>query len=73
MELQMRVRSEDEARAVMDYLVLHLVDELLGSSDAEVRGLMCSILEALAHHRTTADVAVEQLVSMLRQVAIEYS
>ncbi|KAJ7920864.1 armadillo-type protein [Mycena leptocephala] len=66
MDLQTRVTSEDDARAVADFLVLYLIGELVGSPDAEVRRLMCGVLEELAHHRTTARVVVGQLVSLLR-------
>ncbi|KAJ7831486.1 armadillo-type protein [Mycena leptocephala] len=66
-ELRTRVESEDEARAVTDSLGLHLIGELLGSPDAEVRRAMCWILEGLAHHETTTRAAMEYLVSLLSE------
>jgi hypothetical protein len=72
-QLRTRVESEDEARAVTDSLGLHLIGDLLGSPDAEVRRAMCWILEGLAHHQTTTRAAMEYLVSLLRSVSIKCS
>ncbi|KAJ7852428.1 armadillo-type protein [Mycena leptocephala] len=66
-QLRTRVESEDEARAVTDSLGLHLIGDLLGSPDAEVRRAMCWILEGLAHHQTTTRAAMEYLVSLLSE------
>ncbi|KAJ6545275.1 armadillo-type protein [Mycena capillaripes] len=66
MDLQTRVKSENEAHAVADSLVLHLIGELFGSLDAEGRRRTCRMLEGLARHGTIAKAAVGQLVSLLR-------
>ncbi|KAJ6533593.1 armadillo-type protein [Mycena capillaripes] len=71
MDLQTRVKFEDEARTVADSLVLYLCQELAGSLDAEVRRRICGMLEGLARHETTVPAVLsvnpcQPLVSLLR-------
>ncbi|KAJ6545638.1 hypothetical protein B0H19DRAFT_1267037 [Mycena capillaripes] len=76
MDLQTRVKDADEARAVVDSLVLHFIRELVGSVDAEVCIQTCGMLEGLARHETTVPVVLsvnpcQPLVSLLRDGNLE--
>jgi 3-methyladenine DNA glycosylase AlkD len=73
MELKSRVKSQDEARAVVDSPVFSFIEELLGSPDTEVSGPTGWMLGELARHETTAMATVGLLVSLLRQVSIMWS
>ncbi|KAJ7458077.1 armadillo-type protein [Mycena latifolia] len=69
-ELQTRVESKNDACAVADSFLLHLVDEFLSSPDPEIRRPMCRILAVLARRETTVPAVLRrepcpQLVSLL--------
>ncbi|KAJ7479048.1 armadillo-type protein [Mycena latifolia] len=75
-ELETRLDSEDDARAVADSFVLHLADEFLSSSDTPICKSMCRILGLLAHRETAIPAILrwtpcKQLVSLLSAVDIE--
>ncbi|KAJ7479131.1 armadillo-type protein [Mycena latifolia] len=75
-ELETRLDSDDDARAVADSFLLQLADEFLSPSDTEICKLMCRILGLLAD-RDAAIPAVlrwnpcQQLVSLLSAIDIE--
>ncbi|KAJ7443568.1 armadillo-type protein [Mycena latifolia] len=75
-ELESRLESEDDARAVADSFVLNLADEFLSSSDTAICKSMCRILGLLAHRETAIPAVLrwnpcQQLVSLLSAVDIE--
>ncbi|KAJ7479001.1 armadillo-type protein [Mycena latifolia] len=69
-ELERRLDSDDDARAVAESFLLHLADEFLRSSHIEICKSMCRILRLLAHRETTIPAVLrwnpcQQLVSLL--------
>ncbi|KAJ7479269.1 armadillo-type protein [Mycena latifolia] len=75
-ELGNRADSTDDARAVIDSGVLHLIDESLGSPDPKVRRAMCYLIGELARNKATAEPILSmdpclRLVSRLRDLNIE--
>ncbi|KAJ7443564.1 armadillo-type protein [Mycena latifolia] len=74
-ELERRLDSDDDARAVAESFLLHLADEFLRSSHIEICKSMCRILRLLAHRETIIPAVLrwtpcQQLVSLLSAMDI---